>query len=149
MKMFTAAIVFLALISTSAKGDDNTNLEKKVDTILKQFDKFKKQVKAIKGSNKALQEGVETLQEGVETLQEGNYLLKEKVESLEESIKGLNDWLTQDEPLVSDNVCDNYVTKGLEFLNVDCVDLLQSATDVTDEFMGDLVKTYNGNVSLP
>ena len=142
MKMFTAAIVFLALISTSAKGDDNTNLEKKVDKILKQFDKFKKQVKAIKGSNKALQEGVETLQEG-------NYLLKEKVESLEESLKGLNDGLTQNEPLVSDNVCDNYVTKGLEFLNVDCVDLPQSATDVTDEFMGDLVKTYNGNVSLP
>ena len=142
MKMFTAAIVFLALISTSAKGNDNTNLEKKVDKILKQFDKFKKQVKAIKGSNKALQEGVETLQEG-------NYLLKEKVESLEESLKGLNDGLTQDEPLVSDNVCDNYVTKGLEFLNVDCVDLPQSATDVTDEFMGDLVKTYNGNVSLP
>ena len=142
MKMFTAAIVFLALISTSAKGDDNTNLEKKVDKILKQFDKFKKQVKAIKGSNKALQEGVETLQEG-------NYLLKEKVENLEESLKGLNDGLTQNEPLVSDNVCDNYVTKGLEFLNVDCVDLPQSATDVTDEFMGDLVKTYNGNVSLP
>ena len=142
MKMFTAAIVFLALISTSAKGDDNTNLEKKVDKILKQFDKFKKQVKAIKGSNKALQEGVETLQEG-------NYLLKEKVENLEESLKGLNDGLTQDKPLVSDNVCDNYVTKGLEFLNVDCVDLPQSATDVTDEFMGDLVKTYNGNVSLP
>jgi len=55
----------------------------------------------------------------------------------------------KDTPLLSDNVCDNYVTKGLSFPNVDCADLPQSATNVTDGFDGDLIKTFNGNVAEP
>merc|ERR1712238_548209 len=55
----------------------------------------------------------------------------------------------EDKPLLSDNVCDNYVTKGLSFPNVDCSDLPQSATNVTAGFDGDLTKTYNGKVALP
>jgi len=55
----------------------------------------------------------------------------------------------EDKPLLSENVCDSYVTKSLSFPNIECKDLPQSATNVTDGFYGDLIKTYNGKVAYP